>query len=119
MAMDARRLEIRDHWQTNLFQPTWWKRNVSILHLLYWAASGYGEKIWRATKVLIGIWLLFALIYAKGDERWWKFSQSPSIQADQRTQNSDSTVARNMTLDDALIYSAAVMMLQKPEPFAC
>jgi uncharacterized protein YjbI with pentapeptide repeats len=116
MAMDAKRLELRDHWRKNFFKPSWWKRNVNVLHLLYWAASGYGEKIWRATKVLIGIWLLFTVIYASGDETWWKFNQSTSTQANQTGPDSNSRVTRSMELSDALIYSAAVMMLQKPEP---
>lgn len=116
MAMDAKRLEIRDHWRTNLLKPSWWKRNVSFLYLLYWAASGYGEKIWRATKVLVGIWFLFAVIYTSGDKTWWKFNQPSSMQVNQTNQNSDSSIARRMELDDALLYSAAVMMLQKPEP---
>lgn len=75
-----------------------WKSSwgsVGILHWLYWLLSGYGERIVRALMVLIGIWLVFGGIYATtlrdkaGTPLRWR---------------------------DGLSYSAAVMMLQKPEP---
>lgn len=116
LAMDARRLELRDHWRQNLLKPSWWSQNVSILHLLYWAASGYGERIWRATKVLLGIWLLFAILYANSDETWWKVSPTSPAATSQISATSSSQNRTDMQFSDALVYSAAVMMLQKPEP---
>ena len=74
--------------ETKLFWKSLWG-SVGILHWLYWLLSGYGERIVRAFAVLIGIWLVFAGIYA----------------------------ATGATLGwGALTHSAAVMMLQRPEP---
>jgi hypothetical protein len=101
MAMEARRL---DTWKG--FTPwrlIWW----------YWLASGYGERVWRAFLVLLGVWLLFAALYTQvGFSRW-----EPRVSNEQ-----DATAARR---DDTgaplppartLSYSLAVMLLQKPEP---
>jgi uncharacterized protein YjbI with pentapeptide repeats len=70
------------------------KSSPAMLHWLYWLLSGYGERILQAFGVLIGIWVLFACIYAatlndkEGKPLRWR----------------------------ALTYSASVIMLQKPEP---
>ncbi len=67
---------------------------VGVVHRLYWLLSGYGEKIVRALLVLIGIWLVFAILYAillrdnTGTRLGWRGAH----------------------------YSAAVLTLQKPEP---
>src|SRR2546423_4068800 len=59
MAMEARRLE---RWRGFAFWTLgWW----------YWLASGYGERVWRAFVVLIGIWLVAAALYTGiGFARW-------------------------------------------------
>lgn len=116
MAMDARRIELRNNWRKNLSNRAWWSENFSTLHLLYWAASGYGEQVQRAFRVLLGIWVLFAVIYYSGNVTWWKVNQAPSTQANPVDQQIDSVAARHMGFSDALIYSAGVMTLQKPEP---
>lgn len=69
----------------------------------------------RAFGVLLGVWLLFALIYWKAaDESWWQPKQ-PAVTPSTK---SDATIATpiNLTASDALLYSAGVMALQKPEP---
>lgn len=116
LAMDARRLELRDHWRPNVFKPSWWSQNVSVLHLLYWAASGYGERIWRATKVLIGIWILFAILYTNSNETWWRVNSTSLSTTGQIGATSNSQNRTDMQFMNALVYSAGVMMLQKPEP---
>ena len=84
-AMDARRLE---RWRGFAFwQLDWW----------YWLASGYGERMGRAFLVLLGILVLFAMLYTKLDSTNWEMKA-----ASERT--------------NALLYSANVMMLQKPDP---
>ena len=77
MAMDVRR---RERWRgLGVWRLSWW----------YWLASGYGERAFQALLVLLGIWLLFALLYTQ-----IRFAQFPA----------------------ALTYSAAVMTFQRPEP---
>ncbi|MEK6333814.1 MAG: hypothetical protein AABM67_02635 [Acidobacteriota bacterium] len=101
MAMEARRLES---WRG--FAPwrlSWW----------YWLASGYGERVWQAFFVLLGILLLSALLYNHvGFARW-----EPKVASE-----SDVVVAKRddvgapLKFSRALTYSAGVMILQKPEP---
>jgi hypothetical protein len=101
MAMEARRLES---WRG--FAPwrlSWW----------YWLASGYGERVWQAFFVLLGILLLSAWLYNHvGFARW-----EPKVASE-----SDAIVAKRddvgapMKFSRALTYSAAVMTFQKPEP---
>lgn len=78
---------------TKVFWTSLWG-SIGILHWLYWLLSGYGERIARALLVLIGIWLIFAAMYA----------------ATLRDEAGARLRWRSLT------YSAAVMMLQKPEP---
>jgi len=101
MAMDANRLE---HWHGFAFwRLSWW----------YWLASGYSERILRATVVLIGMLLLTAAIYTQvgfvGSE--------PRLTRESRAEATkwEDTNAR-LNLRRALIYSAEVMAFQKPEP---
>ena len=101
MAMEARRLES---WRG--FAPwrlSWW----------YWLASGYGERVWQAFFVLLGILLLSALLYTRvGFARW-----EPKVASE-----SDAVVAKRdevgapLKSSRALPYSAGVMTFQKPEP---
>jgi uncharacterized protein YjbI with pentapeptide repeats len=90
MSMNAGRIE-RGYIQ-NLFSLSWW----------YWVLSGYGERVQRAFAVLLVIWLLFTFVYWSGNETWWR-------------QKPETAIAR-LTFPEALIYSAGVMTLQKPEP---
>src|ERR1041385_7319521 len=59
MAMEARRLE---RWHGFAFWTLgWW----------YWLASGYGERVWQAFVVLVGVWLVAAALYTRvGVGRW-------------------------------------------------
>lgn len=93
-----------------------WRR-VDWLRLSwwYWLLSGYGERVRRAFGVLLGVWLLFALIYWKAaDEAWWQPKQPAAV----LSTRSEATIATplRLTARDALLYSAGVMALQKPEP---
>jgi uncharacterized protein YjbI with pentapeptide repeats len=93
-----------------------WRR-VDWLRLSwwYWLLSGYGERVRRAFGVLLVIWLLFGLIYWKAaDESWWQPKQPSAI----LSVKPDATRATpiKLTASDALLYSAGVMALQKPEP---
>jgi uncharacterized protein YjbI with pentapeptide repeats len=93
----------------------WRKVDWLRLSWWYWLLSGYGERVRRAYVVLILVWLLFALIYWKAaDESWWQ-SKQPSAVLSTKSEATIATPIR-LTASDALLYSAGVMALQKPEP---
>jgi hypothetical protein len=107
MAMDARRQTWKEgetrlarlfrSWKRNRtarFSKSFWK-DRRLLDWLYWASSGYGERISRAFMVLVIIWVVFAGAYAK-------------VVRDKKT----GAPLRWR----APTYSLGVMMLQKPEP---
>lgn len=107
MAMEARRQSppwreaggVLVRWKSFWSEFSWksfWRR-LGRLHWLYWFVSGYGEKVFRASMVLFAIWLGFASIYALAvrDETGWLAG-----------------------LPRSLVYSAAVMTLQRPEPLS-
>jgi hypothetical protein len=101
MAMDARRLE---RWRGFAFWTLgWW----------YWLASGYGERVWRAFVVLIGIWLIAAALYTRvGFVRW-----EPRVSTQQEAAEARrDEVGEPLGWRRALTYSLGVMALQKPEP---
>jgi uncharacterized protein YjbI with pentapeptide repeats len=82
------------------------------LSWLYWAASGYGERIRRAFLGLLGIWVLFAYFYTQvgfTPENAKQTSESTGI-----TQIDE--VGKPLRFTPALTYSLGVMSLQKPEP---
>src|SRR6266403_4290810 len=93
----------------------WRKVDWLRLSWWYWLLSGYGEKVRRAFGVLLVVWFLFAFIYWKAaDESWWQTKQSAAM----LSTKSEATIATpvKLTASDALLYSAGVMALQKPEP---
>jgi uncharacterized protein YjbI with pentapeptide repeats len=84
----------------------------------YWLASGYGERAWQAALVLVLIWLLFAYIFFIGQRtgHWWQ-SRENNIQGTTVTAEIELAARPGLlSLGEALIYSASVMTLQKPEP---
>src|ERR1043166_1348763 len=101
MAMEARRLE---RWRGVAFWTLgWW----------YWLASGYGERVWRAFVVLIGVWLVAAALYTRvGFARW-----EPRVSTEQEAAEARrDEVGEPLRVPRALTYSLGVMTLQKPEP---
>jgi uncharacterized protein YjbI with pentapeptide repeats len=93
-----------------------WRR-VDWLRLSwwYWLLSGYGERVRRACGVLLIVWLLFALMYWKAsDESWWQPKQPTATTS--TTSDATITTPIKFSATDALLYSAGVMALQKPEP---
>ena len=101
MAMEARRLE---RWRGFAFWTLgWW----------YWLASGYGERVWRAFVVLIGVWLVAAALYTRvGFARWEPRVATEKEAAEARRDE----VGESLRWPRALTYSLGVMTLQKPEP---
>jgi uncharacterized protein YjbI with pentapeptide repeats len=81
------------------------------LYWLYWAASGYGERIRRGFCVLIGVWLLFAWLYTQVG-----FIQPESNPVSGSVAANGVEAGKPLGLNQALIYSLGVMSLQKPDP---
>lgn len=101
MAMDARRLEKSRGFA--LWTLRWW----------YWFASGYGERVLRASVVLVGMLLLFAALYTQvGFVRWETRVANEQEAAEARRDE----VGAPLHWGRALTYSLGVMTLQKPEP---
>lgn len=100
-SMDLRRLERpRDG------------KSLHALHWLYWMGSGYGERVTRAVVVLAVLWLAFAGLYTRtGFER--KISPDNT---EKTIVLQEDEVGKPLPFKRALIYSFAVMSLQKPEP---
>jgi hypothetical protein len=99
-AMDLAR---RDKWKGWTFWETDW------LHIFYWAVSGYGERILRAFGWLLGVLIIFALLYTQVG-----FTQPANANAASTT--SEDNTGRPLALPRAITYSLGVMSLQRPEP---
>jgi uncharacterized protein YjbI with pentapeptide repeats len=85
------------------------------VHWWYWALSGYGERAGRALAVLVGIWVVFAVLYVLpgvGFQRWEvkpaSEKEAAAVAADKRGQP--------LKFARALTYSLEVMSFQKPSP---
>lgn len=50
------------YWSMEAQRKEGWRR-LGLIATLYWALSGYGERPRRAFLVLLGIWVLFAILY--------------------------------------------------------
>ena len=84
------------------------------LHWWYWVASGYGERIGRATLALVALWLLFGLIYTQVG--FARTDVQPTIATQQVASVPEDTVGRPLRLSKALMYSLGTLSLQKPDP---
>jgi uncharacterized protein YjbI with pentapeptide repeats len=108
LAMDVHRFERA---KPGLFQ--WHKIAFWELTWWYWLASGYGERAFRAFMGLLGIWLLFAVI----------FTQVGFVVSEKKSQNESAVIqaeyedwGRPLNFPRAVTYAATVMTLQRPEP---
>ncbi|MEW6126964.1 MAG: hypothetical protein AB1757_07990 [Acidobacteriota bacterium] len=101
LAMQAQRLEKGRGWA--IWTLRWW----------YWLASGYGERIVRASVVLFCVWFIFTLLYTQvGFTRWEaKITNENEVEAMQR-----DTIGHPLPFTRALTYSFETIALQKPEP---
>jgi hypothetical protein len=107
LAMDVHRFE-----RTKPGQFQWHKIAFWELTWWYWLASGYGERIVRAFVCLLGIWLLFAVIFTQVG-----FFESGKNSSDkEQTQPTYETWGRPLSVPRALTYTVGVITLQKPEP---
>ncbi|MEK6336559.1 MAG: pentapeptide repeat-containing protein [Acidobacteriota bacterium] len=99
----------------NSFKSFW--GSFGWLHWLYWLASGYGERIWQAALVLVGLLVLFASLFFFGQQngQWWQAPQTsspPGAPAKASPEQSPQLLG----FGEAVIYSAGVMTLQNPAP---
>jgi uncharacterized protein YjbI with pentapeptide repeats len=83
------------------------------LNWLYWLASGYGERAFQASIVLLSLLLLFAAIYSKvGFARW-----EPRVASESEVVGAKrDEVGAPLPFLRAVIYSGQVMTFQRPEP---
>jgi hypothetical protein len=105
MAMEARRLDnpIEDPFGIAPWTLHWW----------YWLASGYSERAGRAFLVLLSILVLFAALYVGLGYPNWQ-ARVTTEKAAAETPHKEADGWRQWS--SALLYSAGVMTLQKPEP---
>jgi uncharacterized protein YjbI with pentapeptide repeats len=100
-------------WSMELQRKEGWRSRgplaIGILHTLYRYLSGYGEEIGRAFLVLVGICLLFALLYTRVG------FVNPHSAAPQVAFITDE-VGIPQKPAKALAYSLAVVTLQRPDP---
>jgi uncharacterized protein YjbI with pentapeptide repeats len=99
-SMDARRKQARAGVRL-------WRADP--LHWIYWATSGYGERVLRAFFWLIGIWLISASLYAVVGFKTPKATNQAGAIPEMREE------VKPLPFRQALVYSLGVMTLQKPD----
>ncbi len=104
LAMEAKRNQSKR--KVDPSKLSWW----------YWLLSGYGERVRRALGVLVFIWFLFGVIYWTGGSSWWQAKEASPTTPLNRGEVPISEQHRTLAPFEALIYSAGVLTLQKPEP---
>jgi Pentapeptide repeats (9 copies) len=104
------------YWAMDLARYYKWKGarfwKTDWLHMLYWAVSGYGERILRALGWLVAVWIVFALLYT----RVGFIAQTPKPSNENSAATSEDTTGKPLEIQRSLTYSLAVMSLQRPEP---
>jgi hypothetical protein len=109
------------YWAMDLARPTKWNGwalwKTDWLYMLYWAVSGYGEKILRALGILVAVWFVFVVLYTQvGFMQQLQATSVGASSAMPRSMTIEDTIGKPLEFSRALIYSFAVMSLQKPEP---
>ena len=99
-----------------------WRKNephdrlTSFFGWLYWAGSGYGERIGRALLVLVSVWLLFAIFYTRGTQYTQVGFGTETAQTSSAVGEEEIPPPAPLPPMKSLIYSLNTMTLQKPEP---
>lgn len=85
---------------------------------MYWLVSGYGEKIRRSLGVLVGLWIVFVLLYTQVgfEHKPLKESSEGAPPVSAASMTVEDKVGQPVEFSRALTYSLAVMSLQKPDP---
>lgn len=84
--------------------------SIGILHNLYRYLSGYGEEVWRALGILLGVWLLFGVLYTQVG-----FVRSVPTLPVAATYETDEVGSPQRPIK-ALAYSLEIITLQRPDP---
>ncbi len=124
-AMDVYRLERirqdawwRTTWQRSAFLSSkllkpigQFFERLSLLHQVYWFASGYSERVWRAFFVLLLVLFSFA----------WSYTRVGFTQLTEKTSAAAVTISvdsigKPLNFKQALAHSFEVVLLQRPEP---
>lgn len=109
MTMETKRLE--DRWRGQLVTLNWWYR----------FSSGYGEDWKRAAVVLIGVLVLFGVLYALPLSKFDYGEKKEPLAAEQPISepvNDDAERFRYMGILEGPVHSLYVAALQRPEPKA-
>jgi hypothetical protein len=107
------------YWAMDLARRIKWKGwsfwRTDWLHMLYWAVSGYGERIWLAFLWVLAVWIVFASLYTQvGFTKPESKSETPTSNPVLPTE--PDTIGQPLSIKRVWTYSLAVMSLQKPEP---
>ena len=101
-------------WSMELQRKEGWKARgrltIGILHTLYRHLSGYGEEILRAFLILIALFLFFAYVYTRVG------FVHPSSTAPEAMVSTANGAGQPQKPTKALVYSLAVITLQRPDP---
>jgi uncharacterized protein YjbI with pentapeptide repeats len=119
LAVNAEENHRYDHgsgfrfWSMELQRKEGWKARgpiIGVIHILYRYLSGYGERIGLALGWLIGIWLLFAVLYTQVG-----FAH-PQSSVPRAAVSTTAEIGQPQAPTKAIVYSLAVITLQKPDP---
>jgi pentapeptide repeat protein len=107
------------YWAMELARQTKWRHwtfwKTDWLHLLYWAVSGYGEKIGRAFACLALLLITFALLYTQVGFTTPQ-TRSEAQAAHTVIATEPDRIGQPLSINSVWTYSLAVMSLQKPDP---
>src|SRR5678815_2795654 len=90
----------------------WRGVELAILGSVYWVGSGYGERVWQAALMLVAILVVCAALYSQvGFVRL-----QPKDASESEAPAKPDEFGEPLKMPQALIYSAAVLTFQRPEP---
>lgn len=121
-AMGFRYLAMETHRQSAL-----WRMWAPVtLHWWYWASSGYGERVWRATALLAFVWLVPFLFYMspaavftrefRTEEMLGAITAQIHLGTSAQADPLPERTLRGLPPMYGALYSLQVMAFQKPEP---
>jgi hypothetical protein len=100
------------YWSMELLRKEGWSR-LGLIGTLYWALSGYGERPRRAFCVLVGMWILFAILYMEAGH---KSLQVDLLQVPVQALSGADIRQGIEHAWKALVYSLAAIARLNPEP---
>ena len=135
-AMELQRQEMDPIWKEDWYEFAFWR-----LDWWYWATSGYGERIVRAFLMLLGVWVVFMLLYTRvgftkaeikseiklpiasvelvkpgATEAGEETNPADKASGVDKSRSKPDEVGEPLSFTRSLTYSLEVMSLQRPEP---